>query len=363
MKKLALLLGCLLCLASCQEKLSGSRGGDARIWLSADINRAPDTKTPYELTTPDTDHPFDASVWASTTSCNFVELSGDAALGGAANTVGYHATVYFQNGLGQLLRGDAQYPEDPLTQVYFIGLHPNAGWSKAAAGSANTSTGYNFLGKEDLMFAPQVSGVRGGANPLLHFFHLLTLLKVEVYAENNDVILSWGKLKSISLADQQKTLSIDLTSVPDISSEIFATRQGNVADKVSFTGATSAMPFYATGTDTAFDYNDENAYTLTTTPTEVAYVLCQPKVGLNDATAGTEGARTDEYVLTLNTQNRSDVSVGIDLKSAADTWFTGSTMGYEFTVTLKLMAGGYIAASATVRDWTTGGYVIQEVEE
>lgn len=358
MKKLALLLGCLLCLASCQEKLSENWDGDARMWLSADMDRLPATKTPYELATPNTDHPFDASVWASTTSCNYVELSGAAALGGDANTVGYHATVYFQDGESQLLRGDVQYPKNYAT-VYFIGLHPNAGWSKAAAGSDNTSTAYTFTGKEDLMYAPQVSSELGGSRPLLHFFHLLTLIKVEVYAENNEVKASWGKLTSITLGNQQTTLGIDLSSVPDVSSLDFATRQGNVADKVSFSGATSSLSFYATGTDNTLTTEYPSGCELATEATEVAYVICQPV----DATAGDVESRTNEYTLTLNTENRTSVAVNVDLKTAADTWFTGSTMGREFTVTLKLMAGGYIAASASVTNWETGGYVNQEVTE
>ena len=75
------------------------------------------------------------------------------------------------------------------------------------------------------------------------------------------------------------------------------------------------------------------------------------------------GSRTNEFVLELSTENRSNVTVNVDLKTASDTWFTGSTMGHQFMIELRLCAGGYISASATVTDWATGGYVIHQVTE
>ena len=67
--------------------------------------------------------------------------------------------------------------------------------------------------------------------------------------------------------------------------------------------------------------------------------------------------RCIEHMLKLN-----NISVNVDLKTASETWFTGSTMGHQFVLKLKLCAGGYISASASVTDWVTGGYVTHDVE-
>lgn len=363
-----MLLAGVLLAASCAEKLPSEKAADGHIWLSASMNTAPQTRAPYELGAPTSVAPFDASIWASS-SGNYQHNEADLQLGGGTdalnpNPLEYHATVYFENSADQLLRGEALYPSDGST-VYFIGLHPNSGWSYKDDGSNNPSTSFDFTGNEDLLYAPRVSGSLTQAtlptpvHPQLHFFHLLTLLRVKIYAQDADVAASWGNLLSMTLAGQQTTLDLDLSSVPDISSEDFATRQGAVADKVTFSGDPEALNFYATGTDNTLDAEYPTGYELPTSATEVAYVLCQPKT----ASEGTEGSRTSEYTLTLNTANRTGVTVDIDLKTADNAWFSGSTTGRQFTVTLYLKAGGYVAATATVTDWVTGGYINQEVTE
>lgn len=364
-KTLFISLLCLFCLTACR-KTDRALPQDGSIWLSASISPSATTKTAYELTTPTSEKAFDATVWASSTSCDYpydddAPLTGDDASG---DKVEYHTTVYFQSGSNQLLRDGLRYPDDN-SDVYFIGLHPNSGWVSNTDGTSNKSTGYVFDGKTDLLYAPQVSGNLPASvatptptQPLLHFFHLLTWLRVKVFAEDASVATSWGKLTDLKLTSQQTTLSIDLSSVPDISSGVFATMQGNVASKVSFSGA-SDLSFFARGTDTAFSTYYPSGNALSTSPTEVAYILCAPV----SATEGGVGSRTNEYVLELSTENRSNVTVNVDLKTASDTWFTGSTMGHQFVIELRLCAGGYISALATVTDWATGGYVIHQVTE
>lgn len=363
-KTLYILLYCLSCLTACQKGQTDGTPQDGSIWLSASISPSVTTKTAYELTTPTSEKAFDAIVWASTTPRDYPYDSASPKTG-ADNTMGYHTSVFFQSGSNQLLRDGLVYPANDAT-VYFIGLHPNTGWSANTNGTSNTSTSYTFDGKTDLLYAPEVSGNLSASvatptptQPQLHFFHLLTWLRVKVFAEDASVASSWGKLTNLKLTGQQKTLSIDLSSVPDISSGVFATMQSNVAAKVSFSGSTEELSFYARGTDTAFNTYYPSGNALSNMSTEVAYVLCTPV----SATEGTVGSRTNEYVLELSTENRSGVTVNVDLKTASDTWFTGSTMGHQFVIELQLCAGGYISASATVTDWTTGGYVIQPVTE
>ena len=353
------------CLTGCQKAdMEEVMPTDRSIWLSASISPSATTRTAYELTTPTTEKAFDAMVWASTISCDYPYNSASPKTG-ADNTMGYHTSVNFQSGTDQLLRNGLVYPGDD-SHVYFIGLHPNAGWSSNTDGTSNTSTSFTFNGSHDLLYAPQVSGNLSASvatptptQPQLHFFHLLTHLRVKVFAEDASVASSWGKLTNLKLTSQQKSLTIDLSSVPDISSDVFATRQSNVEAKVTFSGAMEDLPFFYRGTDNTFTATYPSGYALSTSSTEVAYILCAP----TNATAGDVGSRTNEYVLELITENRSGVTVNVDLKTADNTWFTGSTMGHQFVIELKLCAGGYISASASVTDWTTGGYVTVNVEE
>lgn len=353
----------LFCMTGCQnDQTDLVTLKDRSIRLSASISHAATTRSAYELTTPTTENSFDAIVWASTTSCDYPYNSADPKTG-ADNTMGYHTTVYFQDGADQMTRDGLVYPANNAP-VYFVGLYPNAGWEDRHDGTSNTSTSFTFDGSKDLLYAPQVSGTLSlseatptPTQPHLHFFHLLTHLRVKVYAEDESVASSWGKLTDMKLTSQQNSLRIDLSSVPDISSGNFTTMQSEVESKVSFSGATEDLPFFAAGTDYTFTATYPSGYTLPTNSTEVAYILCQP----TSATDGDVDSRTYEYVLKLSTEHRSDVTVNVDLKTAADTWFTGSTMGHQFVLEFKLCAGGYISASATVTDWTTGGYVTKDV--
>lgn len=349
---------------ACQDDLletPSSKGEE--IMLSVAIDPVADTRTPYTYvgTAPTSDNPLDALIWASTTSCDFPYNASSPHTGGEDSQVGFHTTVNFQSGNNQLMRDGVEYPNDH-SNVYFIGLYPNNIWpGDDHEGGHNTSIRCTYTGKDDVMFAPQVSGKSNAGgyppnHPTLNFYHLLTLLRIEVKAKNADVISSWGNLTEITLTGQQTSLTVDLSSVPDVSSPVLATRQAAVAGKVTFTGASSNLSFYEYNSNTAFTGRTK---ALTTGFQEVAYVLCQPV----SATEGTDVARTNEYILTLNTANRSGVTVNVDLKTALNTYFAGSTMGHEFVIQLTFAEGGYISVKAMVEPWGEGGYVIQDIEE
>ena len=353
-----ILLFLSISILSCQNDSSEvppSSGEPIRV--SASINMPTLTRSAYNLGTPTFDKQFDAMIWASTTSCNF-PYNHHSPNNGSNGIVGYHTTVNFQNGTYQLTRDDLYYPSDN-SNVYFVGLYPNSGWVDDHDGGSNVSTSFTYTGKEDVMYAPQVTGHKNAStsptHPSLHFFHLLTWLRVEVYVENDDVANTWGDLQSMTLHGMNTTLEIDVSSVPDVSSADFATRQGNIASKVSFSSP-SSLHLWTTDDDTEFT---GQSYRLTSSPTEIAYVLCQPV----NATAGTDGNRTNEYVLQLSTANRTGITVNVDLKTAEGTWFEGSTMGRQFIITLRFTESGYVSASASVTDWITGGYIQTDVTE
>lgn len=362
MKRSIFILFCSLpWLTSCQDnELLDVEAEGVPIVLSASIasSEGADTRTAYESQYPTSEMPLHAAVWLST-SGNF--LNNNTTNG--TNSLEAETTIFFQSKNDQLIKKnespiDIVYPSGCTTssnQVYFIGLHPDGAWN-FTSGSTNTTTFHTFDGSVDLMFAPMVSGfIAISPNPKLHFYHMLTHLRVEVKAENEDVITSWGKLQRITLSNQYSKLDLsDLTRAPVFT----ATPASNT---VSFSES-AQLPFYAKGTDATFEATHTSGMTLPTSFEEVAYVLCVPTI----ATTGTEGARTDEYTILLDTANRTNVEVKVDLLENAGTnsqaYFAGSTMGHEFVLQLTFTASGYVSASARISPWTTAGYVSQDVE-
>lgn len=353
-------------LTACQsdELLDKSLSERAQIWLSADIAlpEKADTRMAFELSAPTTENYLDASVWASN-----VVLSSKAGIGnfthnagstGSSGTIQYQASIHFQDGVNQLLTENLEYP--PLSSVgnpvYFIGLHPNTAWAYTTDGDKTSTASQAFLGYRDFMYAPQVSGYKNiEDNPKLHFFHLLTWLRVEVKVSNTAAAASWGKLTNIVLNNQNRQITIDLSTVPTINSD-YSITQANIGNLVTFSSVEpTTLNFYQTGTDTSMESGVD--VTLTTTETEVAYVLCEPFKNATNENPAT-------YNMTVYTENRSDgVPVSVTLKSDENTNFTGSTMGRQFVITLTFGEGGYISSKARVTEWLPGGYITQDVEE
>lgn len=325
------------------------------IYLQAAVENtlSASTRAPFVLLAPDPANPLKAAVWASTTEYEFK----DGHENGADNVVSMHTTANFTNGSEQLLN-DAVYPAKEGTPVFFVGMHPENGWSTPAdpdpkAGKTATKT---FNGSEDVMFAPQISG-QYAENveewPTFKFRHLLTWLRVTVKADGEAVSAAWGKLKSLKIKSKN-TVTVDLG-------------REYAADCVTFDGDTE-LDFYKTGTDAVFLNKDDEStwYALPDDAAEeVAYVLCAPV----QATAydpyeyeqNNVEVKTSEYTLIVETENRS-VDVPVDLQNAESSCFAGSTMRHEFLVNLNFKMGNNIAVSAAVTDWVTGGLAAGAVD-
>lgn len=339
-----IMLGILPTLWACQadEQQMPASDAAATVTLRTDIG-ALQTRTPYELTTPSSEKPLDATVWASTTAGTFANGSAD---GSDGTTVSKHVDAHFISGTSTLT--GVKYPHTVegvvvnKPTVYFIGLYPKT-WSTPAG----TSATHTVTGRDDLLYAPQVTGEYATATPpTLHFYHLLTWLRFKVVADDAEVRDAWGKLKSIQLNAQPTSVSLDLSAAP------IDPKNTNVYDKLTFTGS-SPMSLYGTGTNTTFPAAD---YTLPTTPTEVAYVLCRPVVATN-------ALNSYEYTLTLSTEHRSNVTVNIDLKDAVDAFYSGNTIGQQFEVTLRFTMGKTLAVATQVTGWQFKGYGDAEVNE
>lgn len=315
--------------AACSRGLETPREAQA-IAVASSIDETA-TKAAYALTTPNSDNPLAAAVWVSTTAHTFpgTQVGADNEL---ATIIDYHNTATFTSSSRQLLNAQLYYPSTDVP-VYLVGMYPSAGWTT----SDGTSGLFSFDGSKDVMFAPEVSNhINTSANyPILRFRHLLTWLKINIAAENQETADVWGKLKSISLK------SMDQVSI------LFET------GAATFTESETAhvMPLRLVSDDSALT---ARSLVLPLSSEYMAYVLCAPVIATDSA---------EEYVLTINTVNRVNVQVPLNLKAADGSDFSGSTAGHQFTISLKFVQGDNILTSAVVSEWQNGGSTLIPVDE
>lgn len=366
-----ILILCLICISSCsKEDIGEVVFGDNRVYLSASAcNNSIGTKVPYDYPNPTQKNPMICQIWASTTPYKFLDSDNSGRYINESWSVAYHNTAEFQSSEPQLL-DDVIYSKD-LTPIYFVGMYPSdENWETTNNGITAERT---FSGCQDLMFAPQVSGFYGKKDsndepiwPTLHFYHLLTRISLEIKSENEDVMKAWGKIHSITIGSKNHTI-IDLQSGTYINNRIEGTETVNdgynFLQGISYSTVTEGesqpaetqLYFHHTGTDTPINYTTDN--TGMDIPhkeeQEIGYVICSPVNADNDT----------DYIITLNTEKRKNVEVNVNLRTAEQTYFTGNTMGYHFTILLNFKMGDRITVSATAADWSTGGTGSADIEE
>lgn len=384
MKKLLFLVP-LACLAACQgdESLPQVLPQEQVVTIGSVLDNHADfevyaggtRRSAYQGTEPEAGNPLNAFVWSSTTSATYPHsnTSGD---GSQSNgyVVTKHAYAAFYSKSTALDRAGQRGFVFPVNgkvtpDVYFVGLAPavndepnNDLWTTNAS---STQAIFTFHGNEDVMYAPEVSGHYSGDIPLLHFYHLLTHLRFVFKCEGDteeareEVSYAWGKIKNIKLVKQnngadnpRNKVTIDLSRV--------ATSLTQVESRSAFTSTADYLSLYKKGSDVYFPQNpaalvdDESKHVeipVSEDGEELAYLLCAPVT----ATAGTVGALTDEYTLLMNTEKRSNVSIPIDLMVGKNSYFSGSTMGCEFVVTLTFRFGKVIATATAMYDWSQEG--------
>jgi len=342
MKRTIIYSICLMSLFSaCQKQDSVETDKNCSIYLSAGTV---ETRSPFEGTVPSEQEVLDALVCVSTTEFSF---PSDGADGTTDGTIGKHLNVQFQSKSSQLVNG-AYYNKDHVVPVYFIAMHPQSGWSFT---DNNTHVSFEFNGSHDIMFAPHTSGKYQAKNPHLGFKHLLTWIKLEIQAESEDVATAWGPLESVTI-ECKNQLSFDIN------------KEFNTTD-IEFSNDGS-LSFYQTGTFPDQEFPGAGKYEMTTTAVDAAYVLCAPVTATErDEIAfeqNGETVRTNEYYINIKTSNRN-VRVPVDLKTSEKAWFSGSTSGKQFTISLTFKMGNNIAVSASITDWETGGIGFGKIEE
>lgn len=383
MKKSFLPLLALITMASCtQNDMDLKESNDqSEIKLSSAVGSIAQTRTSYDLTTPTTAVPFEATVLVS----KVANLYPAANLlnGSAYKVIFTDATTPtgFSDGTNPT---PVYYPADG-TDVYLWGLYPygkcvttSPAASEWLIGGGGATAQYTFTGKEDVMYAPEIKSNKtevktavNYANTKLNFKHLLTKLIVKAKGDAA-AVSAFGDITDITLvavgaaaptANIANKVKIDLGTDATLATP--ATH--------AFTGTEASFPFYiydvlttpATPTQTN---NAFAALTSGTTPAaitvplstdyangqEIAYSMVQP---IDVAAPG----GTTAYLLKVKTTKgeAAGFNVPVVLKDATSTSgtpveFTGSTASKTFTIQLTFSAAE-IKSIVAVGQWVPQG--------
>ena len=198
-----------------------------------------------------------------------------------------HSVINYQSGTATF--PDGVTPKYPTSgnPVYCVGLYPFTGWTNADDSHAT----HVITGKEDLMFAPEISGNWNEHFATQRYRHMLTWLKVCVCTTTTDTGSYWGKLNKITLKDVPNSLAVDLSKVE---SNAFALQ--------------SAVTFSAEKTDRVILDNSEGV-DLSIVAQEVASVFCDPRDNTNP---------DNKYVLIIECTKGKTKEIPITLSGFGD---------------------------------------------
>lgn len=286
-----------------------------------------ETRAPYMAQEPSAQAPLLARVLCSQTQGDYTVEIDEANNNGFINFTAASTATSFCTNDGTVT--PKSFPAG-VNNAYLVGLYPAETWTK----NGGTAAQFTFNGSHDVMFAPEATTVKRGVVGTLAFGHKLTKINIQLRAIDDQSIAPWGEIQNITLTGvgvNQPNQQVEIS---------FADGSATFSDQVA------SLSCY--GTD-GTDYTDvayAGTTALTTTPTTVAYTICEPV----DATGGT----TNEYTLTVTSSTKGDVDVPFSLTSDTDDEFTGNTAGYAFTVTLSFSAVE-IQAQATVTPWDEQG--------
>ena len=303
------------------------------------------SKAPFEGTIAG-DNTLKAFVLGSQTAGNYTTAysKGTITFGDESSTVGYDADGF---------TGSKAYPADG-SDLYLAGLYPIDGqFSGLNWTVSGTTVAYTFTGVEDVMAAAQIATNKtkadAGTYETLTFNHQLTLLEIQVVAEDAGAAAAWGALQEVKLTGSfTNTATVTLAAGT-------AAYSGSATDwpvydatsNAAITGASITIPAAADNSTT--EKIKESAV-------KVGYTMTAPitATGTGDFTAS---------VTTLPAGGAATTKGGIsiDLKNTAGATFTGDTKGKKFVVTLIFRAKD-IQAVGSVKDWVPGGSADADVD-
>lgn len=321
-------LGGAMCWSACSE--DGGLSPDKQtedISLSATveevkmISRSVDDDA-YTGTVPSADNELNAAVWFSLISGSYPEADGETAY-----NIPVHTGINFRSGTATFpdeLTEDKRpkYPTDN-SPVYCVGFYPNTGWE--LEGDDPTKAIHAITGKQDLMFAPQITGSWDSHFSTQHYRHLLTWLKVCVCTTTAEAGGYWGNLKKITLKGVPVSLTVDLTK-----------KEKETDDDDEFIQK-DAVEFSVDKEDVSILDGDIE---LALTTKDVASVFCHPQ---------------KEYYLDIECENGTATNVKVTLTPLTDTVEEKAKLEYpaglQYVLILYFHPFNVVDGVCTLKEW------------
>lgn len=325
---LYMVLGGMMCWTACQEDADAPSDKQTEdISLSAMVEEVKMVSSrveenAYTGTVPSADNELNAAVWFSLTSGSYPEADGETAY-----NIPVHTGINFRSGTATFpdeLTEDKRpkYPTDN-SPVYCVGFYPNTGWELVE--NDPTKATHPITGKQDLMFAPQITGRWDSHFSTQHYRHLLTWLKVCVCATTAEAGSYWGNLKKITLKGVPVSLTVDLTK-----------KEKETDDEAEFDQEKAVT--FSKGMEDVSILDDDIELTITTQ--DIASVFCHPQ---------------KEYYLDIECENGTATNVKVTLTPLTDTDEEKKKLEYpaglQYVLILYFHPFNVVDGVCTLKEW------------
>ena len=276
----------------------------------------------YTGTVPSADNELNAAVWFSLESGRYPEAVGETEY-----NIPVHTGINFRSGTATFpdeLTEDKRpkYPTDN-SPVYCVGFYPNTDWELVE--NDPTKATHLITGKQDLMFAPQITGSWNSHFSTQHYRHLLTWLKVCVCATTAEAGSYWGNLKKITLKGVPVSLTVDLTK-----------KEKETDNEAEFIQK-DAVAFSVDKEDVSILDGDIE---LALTTKDVASVFCHPQ---------------KEYYLDIECENGTAENVKVTLTPLTDTDEEKAKLEYpaglQYVLILYFHPFNVVDGVCTLKEW------------
>lgn len=212
MKRISAIIFAILLVASCNDDKAPTMR-DNSIGLNADIIAQQETRSgSLDIHKGTSTEGMTAGVWFSTTNGKY-DTTDPLLI-----SLPFHSTIEYNGGETPTTpyydpdskKNPLCYPTDN-TSVYCVGLYPTSGWEWTTTADYTVAR-HTVNGKQDIMFAKQISGTWNNPFPRQQYKHLLMWIDVEMRATDHDAIRNWGKINTITIKSPSNKVAINLKS-------------------------------------------------------------------------------------------------------------------------------------------------------
>lgn len=228
---------------------------------------------------------------------------------------------------------DLKYPDDD-SNIYCVCMYPaddienNNVWN--ISDDKRTAT-HLIDGETDLMFAPQITGKKLQVFPQQTFHHLLTWLRLCIYANSVNAVKNWGDIEYIKIKSK-KYVSLDLSKTK-------ADLSDTDNNAVSYIDIDNANVSEGDNPDTDYFIYPVVNHTLTTTFAQVGSVFCSPSLS---------------YTIHVKTKNMpAEKVITVQLANEDGTAITNLEYcrGKVFVLELEFDTFNTIESKCVLNDW------------